>query len=624
MAHNNRIRAMQNHIDAVMASLAVRFMDVWSMVERSYRRPATRLALRLKFGFYPLLAVLAIGWLGWDWSHNRTLDAAEDSVFDTIVQWRPVEPRPSGNTVVVEIDECSLEWTRAQSIGGWPWPRSVHADLLDALDRAGVKAVGMDVQFIDRDPHAADGDAMLDTVAAGGNGRFVFAASRQAEDFDSKSPLHAAQIPGAFRLDPRATSPGPTVAVLLPYGPAMATHAALTNVSRSEDGILRDVPLRDEVAGWGLPTLPLRLAATLQHRPASGYPAQIRVNWRRHTRMPYLSAANLLAGKPVCHAAGDAPPALAGTVVLVGYTAAGISDIKPTPTNPALPGVELWAEATDALLHDGAIWMPPTQLKYLLAALLVMLTSYAFWRGEPHDDVDSIFVASNGVLLTIAIVGLTFFGVFLDIFASIGFGSLCFGLCRLYASIQRGRAVGNNDYRAEYDPERHPWLVMVRLRFVANPGLGHFAAVRGKREYRRLLRRQLYAGGEAVMVEGIVERKSWLHEILDDLMVLIWSGADQSHTLNLCKHELDLLHMALNAGHLRLQDYGRVLVCISAAEIDDNDDSSNRGERLRLRELLGRELHASDEFPLTADNRYILEQGHTLDFKAPPSQQEAP
>ena len=287
-----------------------------------------------------------------------------------------------------------------------------------------------------------------------------------------------------------------------------------------------------------------------------------------------------------------------GPMIWPSPWAAGISDAKPTPVNAAMPGVEVWAEATEALLAGSAIWMPPSSFKYLLAALLVMLTAYAFWRGEPHEDVDGVFVATNIVLLTIAVLGLTFFGVFLDIFASIGFVSLCFGFCRLYAGVQRGRAVGNNDYRDEYHPQKHPWLVMGRLRFVANPELDAFAAVRGKREYRRLLRRMLYAGGDAVMIEGIVERKSWLHEILDDLMVLIWTGNDRDAAMDAAKRELDQLHAHLNEGELRLQDYGRVMVCISVAEIDDDDDSTNRGERMRLRELLGQDLNATDESPV--------------------------
>jgi hypothetical protein len=122
------------------------------------------------------------------------------------------------------------------------------------------------------------------------------------------------------------------------------------------------------------------------------------------------------------------------------------------------------------------------------------------------------------------------------------------------------------------------------------------------------------------MIEGIVERKSWLHDILDDLMVLIWTGADRNAAIGAAKHELDQLHARLNEGELRLHDYGQVLVCISIAEIDDDDDSTNRGERMRLRELLGQELNSADESPLAPDNQYILEPGHTLDFETPPDE----
>ncbi|HSD17600.1 MAG TPA: CHASE2 domain-containing protein [Thermomonas sp.] len=608
-------RAMRDRIDAAMASMAVWFMDAWTIVERSWRRPLSRVALRLKFAFYPLLAVAALGWLGWDWTHGRSLDAAEDSLFDRVVKLRPVEPKPSGKTVVVEIDECSIDWTRKQGLGGWPWPRSVHADLLDALDRAGAKAVGVDVMFLDRDPDDPDGDGMLDMVAAGGEGRFLFAATHQQDaDFNVDDAMRAAQAPGAYPLSPAVEPPGPPLALQLPYGDAMAKYAASTNFGRSDDSIVRDVPLRDEAGGWAIPTLPVLLAARVQGRAASTYPAQIRVNWRKHTQLPFVSAANLLAGQPVCHAAGTRQPALRDAVVLVGYSAAGISDTKPTPLNPAMPGVEVWAEATEALLHDSAIWMPQTSFKYLLAALLLLLTTYAFSRGEPHEDIDGVFVATNASLLLIAFLGLTFFGVFVDIFASVGFASLCFGLCRLYASVQRGRAIGNNDYRDEYDPRKHPWLLMARLRFVPNPDIGEFAAVRGKREYRRLLRRQLYAGSDAVVIEGIVERKSWLHDILDDLVLLLWTGSGRAQALEAAKRELDQLYHDLNEGDLRLQDHGQVMVCISVAEIDDDNDLTNRGERMRLRELLGQDLNATDEWLLVADNRYILDPSHTLDF----------
>ncbi len=598
--------ALLDRLDAAMAAAAVWFMDAWTLVERSWRRPLSRFALRLKYAFYPLLGLVALGWLAWDYNHARGLDAAENAIFDTVVKWRPLEPRVSGKTVVVEIDDCSIDYFRREGLGGWPWPRQRHADLLDLLDRAGVRAAGIDILFLEALREDPDGDAVLDMMATGGEGRFVFASKRQLPSFDADAPLHASQLPGAFRTDAGARLPGPRVMVLLPYGEAMAKHSALTNVSRDQDGVLRDIGLREDLDGWALPTLPLRLAAQVQGKPAASYPARIRPDWRSHSRMPFISAADLLAGKPVCDLTGAKQPDLRGAVALVGYTAAGISDSKPTPVNPAMPGVELWAEATEALLHDSAIWMPPAIFKYLLAALLVALTAYAFWRGEPHEDVDSIFVATNLVLLATAVVGLTFFGAFIDIFACMGFVSLCFGLCRMYASVQRGRAIGNSDYRAEYDPQKQQWLVMARLRFVPDSGLDPFEATLGRREYRRRMRRMFYAGAEAVMIEGIVERKSWLHAILDDLMVLVWEGEDEAAARALAKRELDQLYAALNDADLQLDTHGKVMACVSAAEIDDNNDDSVRGERVRLRELLGRDLNATDEWPLSADNSVVL------------------
>ena len=157
----------------------------------------------------------------------------------------------------------------------------------------------------------------------------------------------------------------------------------------------------------------------------------MRPNWRQDTRLPHVSAADLLTGKAVCRDAAEAVPALNGRVALVGYTASGLNDAKPTSVDPVMPGVEVLAEATEALVAGSAIRTPPAWLKYVLAALLVLLTTFAFYRGEPANDIDSVFVAGNLAMLSAAFVGITFFGFFFDIFASIGFVSLIFGLCRI-------------------------------------------------------------------------------------------------------------------------------------------------------------------------------------------------
>jgi adenylate cyclase len=584
--------------DANLAALGNWFMREWSKVERSYRRPFSRIVFRLKFTFYPLLAVAAIAWLAWDWSHARSLAAAEDAIFDYVVQWRPFEPKPSGQVAVVEIDECSIEHFRARGEGGWPWSRQRHADLLDQLDRAGVAAVGYDVLFTDPSKDDPLGDQTLEAMAEGGAGRFLFGSTRLHPDYDERSPMSASQAPAAFALvpDPRDD---PKVALLLPYGEALARNSAIVNVTRNQDGVLRDIPLRETAGDWAVPSLSLRLAMTAT--PPSAHPpaATVRPNWRVDTRLPHVSAADLLTGDAVCRDATAPLPPLDGRIVLVGYTASGLNDAKPTPVDPVMPGVEVLAEATEALLAGSAIRMPPGWLKYAIATLMTLFTTFAFHRGEPAPDIDSVFVAANVALLSSSFIGLTFFSFFFDIFASVGFVSLIFGLCRAYAGIQRGRAVGNGDYLPEYVPEEDRWLAVARLRFVPDVQLDETSTERRRREYRRRLRRFLYAGSNAVMLEGVFERKTWLHDAMSDIMMLVWHGKSAVEARTAALEDLSRLERDLAAWDERLPDDGSVLVAFGSAQIDDGVRPFEDTERLRLRDLLGRTLASATEWPLT-------------------------
>jgi len=589
---------MLSWLDASLAALGEGFMRSWSKVERSYRRPFSRIAFRLKFAYYPLLAILALGWLAWDWTHERSLNSAENAIFDQIVKWRPVEPQPSGRVVVAEIDECSIEYFRGRGEGGWPWSRQRHADLLERLDRDGVRAVGYDVLLTDPSREDLPGDQALEAMAAGGAGRFLFAAARMHPDYDAGAPLRASETPSAFPLKAEPVS-DPRVALLLPYGKAMSEHSAIVNVARNQDGVLRDLPVYEPAGDWGLPSLPLRLAMIATAKTPHEFSASVRPNWREETRLPRISAADLLVeDKPVCRRAAEAMPALTDRVVLVGYTAAGLNDAKPTPVDSVMPGVEVLGEATEALVAGSAIQVPPAWLKYVIAALMVALTAFVFFRGEPHNDIDSIFVATNVLLLGAAFIGLTFFGYFFDVFAAVGFVSLVFGLCRIYAKIQRGRAVGNGDYLPDFDPVRDRWLAVARLHFVPDAGLDARSVVRRRREYRRRVRRFLYAGTDAVMLEGIVEEKTWLHDALSDVVVLMWHGESEADAREAAARDLARLERSLAEQDARLPDDGTVRLAFGTGEIAPAVDTTEPAKTRPLHELIGRVLACSIEWPL--------------------------
>jgi hypothetical protein len=271
-----------------------------------------------------------------------------------------------------------------------------------------------------------------------------------------------------------------------------------------------------------------------------------------------------------------------------------------------MPGVEVHAEAVEALLSGSAIWMPPAGFKYLLAAALVLLTGLVFFRGEPAWEIDQVFVASNLLLVALAFIGLTAFGVFFDIFAALGFVSVCFGLCRAYAATQRGRAVGNDDYRPQFDPDRDRWLALAKLRFVPDPGLDERALARRIREYRRRLRRFLYGGTQATALEGVVEYKSWLWESLNDVTVLMWAGSERDAVAAIAQRELEALRAHL-AGHDDvLPDDGSVRVAslISVAVAAEESEAQTRA---RVCAVLGRLLASTDERPLSSHDSFAAD-----------------
>ncbi|MBY4592992.1 MULTISPECIES: CHASE2 domain-containing protein [Rhizobium] len=78
------------------------------------------------------------------------------------------DPRPpAGGPVIVAIDEPSLADINAQ----WPWPRSLHAELVSQLRAAGARVIGLDI--IMAEPSNPDNDAAIakavgpDVVLAG-------------------------------------------------------------------------------------------------------------------------------------------------------------------------------------------------------------------------------------------------------------------------------------------------------------------------------------------------------------------------------------------------------------------------------------------------------------------------
>src|SRR5258705_2011030 len=66
--------------------------------------------------------------------------------------------RTSPNLVMVGIDRASI-----RRLGHWPFPRSIHAAVIDNLRKSGAKVIAYDVQFTEPTIPAQD-NALIDAV----------------------------------------------------------------------------------------------------------------------------------------------------------------------------------------------------------------------------------------------------------------------------------------------------------------------------------------------------------------------------------------------------------------------------------------------------------------------------
>ncbi len=278
----------------------------------------------------------ASGILGsWD---NRSLD----------LLFLPHAPDPS--ITVVAIDDASLT-----QIGRWPWPRSVHADLINKLQAAGARVIGYDVNF----PEPSD---QTDDQA-------LAAALKSADDVVLPVELQMSFTSHGLTYDNKR--------ILQPIA-ELASSAKSTghvNSPPDSDNVYRRLPLK--VGGADNSYVPsfeseiLRLAGqadALKAAPLDGFGRMI-VNYPGAPNDPksfrIISAVNML------HGTSDLTP-LKNGIVLVGATAADLHDSLLVPTSGGLPmpGVEVHASAIDTVL--GRHWLNPLPVWAMVLFLFIV------------------------------------------------------------------------------------------------------------------------------------------------------------------------------------------------------------------------------------------------------------
>ena len=278
----------------------------------------------------------------------------------------------SDDILIVAIDERSLA-----ELGPWPWPRSTHARLIDALHEAGSGVLLYDILFLD--PTGDGEDATLGSaIAAHGNVVLPFTFVRQVNTQDSLVPAY----------------PVATIA----EGAAALGHVTITP---DADGVLRRFDFNRRL---GETTYPHFVQSALDIADPQGreLATDPLIAFHPANSYPRISAADV--------ASGSVPAQfLRGKTVLVGATAQGMGDRYSVGAREVavMPGVETQANLFDAARSGALVQAMGSWWSALLAVIALLIQFAGFWKMSPRAGlVATVLISASAVLLAVALVPL--------------------------------------------------------------------------------------------------------------------------------------------------------------------------------------------------------------------------
>jgi len=337
---------------------------------------------------------------------SQLIQRLDHLVYDQRFELMPKPLKnPAYKIVIVDIDERSM-----QVEGRFPWSRAKLALLVDKLAHNGVLVTGFDITFPEHQRNPVD--EVLDGADATLPEETRQSLQQLEEALDADAALArsianpAMDVALAVSLNSLqsmqyGTLPEPIVAIdagladslqlqrmmgyignIAPLQEA-ADGAGIMNQSPDVDGVIRRVPLVLRYEDNLYPTLALEMARLFYFEDrfelvtptmggaqqieairiggsASAY--QIPTDSRGQVLVPYVGKSWLsgegqypyISATDVMHDNVD-PQLLDGALVLVGTTASGLFDLRPTPLEAVYPGVEVHANLLNGILSSFAV-----------------------------------------------------------------------------------------------------------------------------------------------------------------------------------------------------------------------------------------------------------------------------
>jgi adenylate cyclase len=282
--------------------------------------------------------------------------------------------KQSEQIVVVNLGEKAIE-----KYGQWPFPREVHAEIIGNIYGRGAALVGSTVLMPEPDRMGTD-RALADTLT-----KYPVVLSQTVSDSCSRVSTTIRKTGVAVVGDGEATEFLPQYPCVLSNIPPLqeaASGVGITSTLPEADGVVRRVPLLAQSSGEYYPAFALEMLRVAAGDPS--YQAKINQTGVEALRIPSFETIktdeysrmfiNPNYQFPTYEIGKDPLPVLSGKIVVLGVSAAGVSNPVATPSGAQYPH-QLQASILETLINGDSVSIPNWTQLVDLAALLVLALS---------------------------------------------------------------------------------------------------------------------------------------------------------------------------------------------------------------------------------------------------------
>ena len=281
--------------------------------------------------------------------HFRFLDNLERQTIDLRFSLRGDQAAPR-DVVIVKVDDVTFSELNEQ----WPFPRTMHARLLDQIRKGKPKAVAFDIQFSEY--ASVEEDNALGFALQRNRGKTVLSTTEVTEEGEPNLIFDSAALI------------------------ALGAFAGNANLPTDKDGIIRRFPYEVE----GLKGFALVSAELARGSPISREEMGDDIQWIDYAGSPGTVTA--YSYSRVLN--GDVPPSVfKDKVVVIGATAPSLQDIHATPTGAVMSGPEIQANAVATAMRGFPLRSLPTVWNIILIVALGIIVPVVSLRAGPLVSV---------------------------------------------------------------------------------------------------------------------------------------------------------------------------------------------------------------------------------------------